>query len=101
MEGEIHVLSDETPQHLGNASDHLIEIQDFRLQYLLAAEGKELPGKLGASFAGPLHLFELGAQGVGRLEPLEGQRRVTDDDRQRLLKSCETPPARPPMASIF
>ena len=40
---ELHVLADHAPQHLLHAREDLVQIDDLRLQHLLAAEGEQLP----------------------------------------------------------
>src|SRR6476619_2573898 len=49
---EFNILSDKDAQHLCHVLDGLVQVEDLRLEYLLAAEGKQLPSQTGCAVSG-------------------------------------------------
>ena len=68
---QIHVFADQAAQELLHVCDHGVHVQNFGSEYLLAAEGQQLPGESGGAIGGPLHFFHLGAHRVGGLDLIE------------------------------
>ena len=82
--------------------DDRVDVDDFQFQQLLAAEGQQLPGQSGGAVGGLLDGYALFRAEDGRDRSLA---RMTSAyplmTISRLLKSCATPPASRPTASIF
>ena len=47
---EVDVFTDDTAQHLVHVIDQLVQVDDLRLDNLLAAEGQKLAGEIGGFF---------------------------------------------------
>ena len=50
---QLDVLADQAPQHLLHVGHDGVQVEDARLQHLLAAEGQELAGQVGGALARP------------------------------------------------
>jgi hypothetical protein len=55
---ELDVLADHAPEHLLHVRDDLVDVEDPRLQHLLATECQELPREAGGPFGGLLDLLD-------------------------------------------
>ena len=93
---EIDVLAEQTPEHLLELRQRLVQVDDSRLEHLSPAEREQLPGQLGAPPAGLLDLRDVLPQRVARREGLEGQRRVAEDDRQHVVEVMRDAAREPP-----
>ena len=101
---ELDVLADQAPQHLSRRSATTSFRSSTRgCEHLLAAEGQELAGERGRALARPARsrrsvvALRIASGGPSR----ERARRSRGSPSSRLLKSCATPPASRPIASIF
>ena len=66
-------------QHRPHARDHGVEVEDFRLEHLLAGEGEQLSGEVGGAVAGAEDRLEWAVPGVVGVEV-----RVAESDADRL-----------------
>ncbi len=84
--GNRDVFAQETTQHLLDADDDGVEVEDLGRQHLLAAEGQELARQRRRSLPGLAHLFQQRSHAVLGREG--GQQRVTvaKDDRQQIVE---------------
>ena len=70
---QLDVLAEEAAQHLLDAADRLVEVEDPRLEDLLPAERQELPRQLRGASAGAADLLEVVPH---RIPGLEARRRA-------------------------
>ena len=83
---ELDVLADQPSQHLVRVAHDLVQVDDARLEHLLAAEGEELPRQVGRAMRGLVDLGQLHPRRVLRLQPSGGELRVAQDGRQQVVE---------------
>src|SRR6185437_6719346 len=88
-------------QKLAHIRHQDIQIEDGGFQRLPATEGQHLTRERGGAVGCTTDLLAASQQRVRGLKPFDHQIAVTLINVNRLLKSCATPPARRPKASIF
>src|SRR5439155_26733381 len=66
--------------------DDGVEVEDFRLDDLLAAEGEELAGEGFAALAGLLDFAQEFALRIGAIEPAQDDLAVAKDDREQVVE---------------
>ena len=66
---EVHVLPDQTMEHALEARHDLVQVEDLRLQHLLATEGQELAREVGRALRRLLDLDHAALLGVLGPEP--------------------------------
>jgi hypothetical protein len=65
-------------------ADDAVQVDDGRLQHLLAAEGEELPRERGCAMGGALDVLEPAPRRVAGSRVVEEQARAADDRRQQV-----------------
>ena len=78
-----------------------IQIQHARLQHLHAAESQQLPRQRGRAVRGFAHLRDARCAALSVPNFISSRSLCPFITVSRLLKSCATPPASRPTASIF
>ncbi len=89
------VLADHAAQHLQGLSEDGIEIDDARLEDLLAREGEELPGELSGALGGDTDLIEVPAQRIVGGERLERQLTEAGDRGEEIVEVVRDPTGEP------
>ena len=81
-------LADQAAQHRLQVAHDLVQVDDARLQHLLAAEGEQLPRQRRGLVAGLLDLVDrhLGVAGCQFVRRLAQQRGVTVDDGEQVVE---------------
>ena len=64
----LNVLAYKAAQHLASVRDNVVEVYDFRLQHLFAAEGQKLAGQIRSALPGLLDLLNVAPDGVALLK---------------------------------
>ena len=77
---------DEPAQHRLEAGHEAIELQDHRLQDLLAAEGRELSGEPGGALARLLDLEHVGALRIVGVHVAQQHLAEPEDGRQQVVE---------------
>ena len=74
---QLDVLADQAAQDLTHGFHHRVEIQDSRLQNLLAAEGEQMAGEQRGLVGGPFNFFGVVAHRAAGFEVLQESRSVS------------------------
>ena len=74
------------PEHLLEAAEHLVEVEEPRLERLLSTEREELPCQVRSPSARDSYLLDVIANGIARHEPVDDERRVAEDDREDVVE---------------
>ena len=75
------VLAQRAAEHLLHAAHHLVQVEHFGTEELLAGKGQELPGDVGGAGAGLDDLLHLGAAGIVLVEAAEQELAEADARR--------------------
>ncbi|KAF1854083.1 hypothetical protein Lal_00005300 [Lupinus albus] len=67
------------------------QFDGFRLQRLLAGEGEQAAGDVGAAAAGALGRLQIGVEPLHRRVAVARRRQVADDDRQQIVEVVRQP----------
>ena len=97
-DADADVVADDPAQHRLHVGDDLVEVEHARVQHLPAAEGQQLARERRRPGAAARAISASSSRAVARRA---GSRRSRAITVSRLLKSCATPPASRPIASIF
>ena len=84
--GELDVLADQAPEHGHQPRHDGGQVEDARLEHLLAAEREELPREPRGSLRGLLDQLHGVAPGSGGLERVEQELRAAADDGQDVVE---------------
>ena len=77
---QVHVLADQTPEHLFHGTHDLVEIHHARLQNLLPAEREQLLGEGRRALACSLDLEQIFAHRIAGFELRREQSAIAEND---------------------
>ena len=83
---QFDVLPDQANQHLAQIGDQDVEVQNLRLDDLLAGERQQLLGQCGRPLRSLVRLGEQSRNRIGRGELQKGQGNVSYDGRQQVVE---------------
>ena len=83
---DLDVLAEERPQHARGVRDEGVEVDDLRLQHLLAAEGEELAHEARGPLGGAHDVLHLAQARVVRVEAPAQQLAVAHDHREQVVE---------------
>ena len=80
------MLADQPREHAARVREQRVEVEDARLEHLLAGEREQLAGQVRRALAGPADLRDVLADRVVRRELGEGHVAVAEDRRQQVVE---------------
>ena len=83
---EVDVLADQSPKQRLQIQDDAVQVEDLRLQNLLAAEDEQLTSKPGCKLPRLDDLLDVGAELFVGSEPIQDDQAVTVDRRQQVVE---------------
>ncbi len=83
---QLNVLAQQPPQQFLGVTQHHIQVQDSRRQYLPPAEGQQLLGKRCSTFRRLPDFFHSAAFAVGKLSFLQQELTASFNDRQQVIE---------------
>ena len=83
---DLHIFADEALEHRPHAGDDRVEIEQRRLDDLLAAEGQQLAGELGGALAGFPNRRDVRPPGIVRVEILEQQLAIPQHHGEQVVE---------------
>src|SRR5216684_9227718 len=96
MRDESNILADQTVKQLSQVTDDAVQIQHFRLQHLLAAEGQELPGQVSSAVGGLLDLHRLAVERISGFELFQHDFAIAEDDTKQVVEVVSYAASEPP-----
>jgi hypothetical protein len=89
---DVDVLADQPPQHRVHPGDDLVQVDDLRLEDLLAAEGEQLARQCRRPVGGKLDLVERrGERGIAAVDLRAGDVAVAADRQQQVVEVVGDP----------
>ena len=83
---DLHIFADEPLEHRPHAGDHGVEIEQRRLDDLLAAEGEQLAGELGGPLTSPPNRRDVRPPWIALVEILQQQLAIPQHDGQQIIE---------------
>ena len=83
---QIDILADHASQHLQVLGDHGVQIENFRGEHLLAAEGEELASQRGGASGSAGNFLGRAAHRGVRAEAVEQEFRIAGDHHQQIVE---------------
>ena len=83
-------------EHLVQALEHVVQIENLRLEHLLTAEHQELPGEIGGTQRRVLDLLHVAAHRLVWFQVLEQHLSETENDRENVVEVVGHTSSEPP-----
>jgi hypothetical protein len=93
---ELDLRAEQPAEHPLELGDHLVDVDDLRLEHLAAAEGEQLSGQPGGTLSRALHLEHVLAHRGAVVELRERELAVAHDRRQQVVEVVGDAAREPP-----
>src|ERR1700686_3515793 len=95
LDHELHFIAQHSEKHLAHAIDQGIEVEHLWAEYMLPAEGKQLPCQAGCTLRGADDGFYILAHGRSRAVFLHHDFRVSANDHEQVVEVVCNPARQP------